>query len=250
MRSLAEIEVVLALFEAGLSNRRISKLTGISRATIQDWRRRGQALPRSRGERKEDPDCPSCGQATVPAPSYAYLLGLYLGDGCISATPRSVYKLRITLDLKYPSILQECTEAISAVRPSSAMKVGSVGRIGCAEIYAHWKHWPCLFPQHGPGRKHERKIELHAWQQPIVDLYPDRLLRGFIHSDGYRGLNFVKGKGYPWYQFCNRSADIRDIFCRACDVYGVRWRQMNAWTISIARRADVAKLDLVIGPKT
>ena len=28
-----------------------------------------------------------------------------------------------------------------------------------------WKHWPCLFPQHGPGRKHERKIRLEAWQR-------------------------------------------------------------------------------------
>ena len=28
-----------------------------------------------------------------------------------------------------------------------------------------WKHWPCLFPQHGPGRKHERPIVLEDWQR-------------------------------------------------------------------------------------
>ena len=28
------------------------------------------------------------------------------------------------------------------------------------EVASFSKHWPCLFPQHGPGRKHERKIEL------------------------------------------------------------------------------------------
>ena len=33
------------------------------------------------------------------------------------------------------------------------------------EVYSFSKHWPCLFPQHEPGRKHERKIELMPWQQ-------------------------------------------------------------------------------------
>ena len=32
-----------------------------------------------------------------------------------------------------------------------------------------WQHWPCLFPQHGPGRKHERPIVLEHWQRVIVD---------------------------------------------------------------------------------
>jgi hypothetical protein len=82
-----------------------------------------------------------------------------------------------------------------------------------------------------------------------VEKHPGRLLRGLIHSDGYRGLNYVNGKGYPRYLFCNRSDDIRGIFCQACDTYGVRWRQSNQWTISIARAPDVAKLDLVVGPK-
>ncbi|HEV8421560.1 MAG TPA: helix-turn-helix domain-containing protein, partial [Actinomycetota bacterium] len=136
------------------------------------------------------------------------------------------------------------------VRPSADMKVGRVRNPGCVEICAHWKHWPCLFPQHGPGRKHQRKIELYPWQVTIVERHPDRLLRGLIHSDGYRGPNYVNGKGYPRYQFSNRSQDIRDIFCGACDLYGVRWRQMNRWVISIARAPDVAKLDRVIGPKS
>lgn len=30
------------------------------------------------------------------------------------------------------------------------------------------KHWPCLFPQHGPGRKHHRRIALEPWQEAIV----------------------------------------------------------------------------------
>ena len=249
MRSLAEVEKVQTLVGLGLSDRFVSKLTGISRATIREWRRAGFER-RSRNLRSPDPDCPSCAGAQVDGPAYAYLLGLYLGDGCISLHRRGVYRLRITLDQRYPGILQECAQAILKARPSAPMKVGSVGKIGCVDIGAYWKHWPCLFPQHGPGRKHERRIELLPWQVDIVNEHPDQLLRGLIHSDGYRGLNYVKGKGYPRYQFCNHSKDIRVIFCRACDEYGVAWRQSYWKTISISRSADVAKLDLVVGPKT
>jgi hypothetical protein len=69
-------------------------------------------------------------------------------------------------------------------------------------------HWICLFPQHGPGRKHERKIELTGWQQDLVDLDPRPLLRGLLHSDGCRVLNWVKGTPYPRYHFSNVSPDI------------------------------------------
>ena len=94
-----------------------------------------------------------------------------------------------------------------------------------------------------------RPIQLEDWQSEIVAQHPDRLLRGLIHSDGYRGLNVVRRKGYPRYQFTNHSLDIRGIFCRACDVYGVAWRRMNWRTVSVARAADVARLDEVVGPK-
>jgi hypothetical protein len=55
---------------------------------------------------------------------------------------------------------------------------------------------------------------------------------------------------YPRYQFSNASSDIRQIFCDACDLLDVSWRRMNERNISVARAADVAKLDCIIGPKT
>ena len=41
-----------------------------------------------------------------------------------------------------------------------------------------------LFPQHGPGRKHERPIVLAAWQDEVVRAHPGHFLRGLLHSDG------------------------------------------------------------------
>jgi hypothetical protein len=91
-------------------------------------------------------------------------------------------------------------------------KVSRTPKIGCTEVAAYSKHWPCLFPQHGPGRKHERRIELVPWQQDLVDLDPRPLIRGLLHSDGCRVLNWVNGTPYPRYHFSNVSADIRGIF--------------------------------------
>jgi hypothetical protein len=62
---------------------------------------------------------------------------------------------------------------------------------GYIRIEVRWKHWPCLFPQHGVGRKQLRKIELADWQREIVAKCPEQLLRGLFHSDGCRFVNWA-----------------------------------------------------------
>lgn len=120
----------------------------------------------------------------------------------------------------------------------------------CFEVSAFSRSWPCLFPQHGSGLKHTRKIELVDWQQEIVNREPRALIRGLIHSDGCRCLNKSMGHVYPRYFFDNVSADILGIFCEACDQLGIAWRHPKERTISIARRESVALLDTFVGPKT
>lgn len=73
----------------------------------------------------------------VPAPSNAYLLGLYLGDGCLSVHPRRVYRFRITLDVRYPAIIAECRRAMGAVLPN---RVGVVGKPGCVSVGSYSRH--------------------------------------------------------------------------------------------------------------
>ncbi len=120
------------------------------------------------------------------------------------------------------------------------------------EVGSYSKHWPHVFPQHGPGPKHRRKIALETWQRQIVDRYPGRLLRGLIHSDGCRVTNTIrhpkKTYSYPRY-FSNCSLDIQQIFYEGCDRIGVLWRQDGPRNISVARRDSVAILDRHIGPK-
>jgi hypothetical protein len=132
----------------------------------------------------------------------------------------------------------------------SGRRVGYERPRGCIVVNAYWKHWPCLFPQHGPGLKHERTIDLLPWQRAITRTHPDRLLRGLIHSDGCRILNRVNGTDYPRYHFSNKSSGIIDIFCAACRDYGIRWTFCRPDQLSVARRDDVARLDLAVGSKT
>ena len=188
-------------------------------------------------------------------PAYVYLLGLYLGDGCISAHRRGVYKLRVNLDLRYPGIIDECESAIRTVDPgrkvhrlkrrSNYTKAQNYSHV---EVSAYWKAWPCLFPQHGPGRKHHRRIELLEWQRELVAQQPQLLLRGLMHSDGCRFINTGRKWRHPRYSFSNRSDDILRIFCDACDLMGLHWTTAGH-TIYVSRKADVAVLDRYIGPK-
>jgi hypothetical protein len=253
MHPIKEYEFAQRWIQWGMNDCAISRLTGIPRSTIREWRVGSVRAPRS----PCPTDCPICGWGDLKPKSYSYLLGMYLGDGCISSVPKGVFRLRITLDDRYPMIIQECRDAIQTIAGPKRV-VGRIQCIGCTEVYAYWKHWPCLFPQHGHGPKHLREIVLTQWQQEIADAHPDALLRGLIHSDGCRVTNTVnrplvtgetRSYSYPRYQFTNHSAGIRSIFCRACDVYGVAWKQSNWRTISISRRDAIARLDDVIGPK-
>jgi hypothetical protein len=223
--------------EEDLGPARVARRLGISARTVRDWNA-GKVPHVARdllggGE----PPCPQCGLgphgfADLP-PEYVYLLGLYLGDGAIARHPRGVYRLRVFLALAYPRIIETCASAMAAVNPGR--KVGRLERGGSfvpagpasnVELSSYWKSWPCLFPQHGPGRKHKRRIWLSKWQQLLAERWPELLLRGLIHSDGCRFAN-TRGSRDTWtaprYAFTNCSTDITSIFCSACDVLGLRW---------------------------
>jgi hypothetical protein len=191
--------------------------------------------------------------AALPPEPYAYLLGVYLGDGTLGNWGGG-WVLRIALDEAYPGIVACCCDAIETLRGGSRpVPRRDYGGKRCVRIESTWRQWPCLLPQHGAGRKHHRTIELVPWQRAIVDEVPGAFLRGLVHSDGWRGLNRVTVKGkeyaYPRYQFSNRSDDIRKLFTDACDRLGVRWRPWTRYHVSVAQRESVAVLDSLIGPK-
>jgi hypothetical protein len=252
MRSYGELADVHRLVAAGLNDCQIARLTAVPRSTVREWRSRRRWLTAPADS------CPSCGAPVhdferLPA-SYLYLLGLYLGDGCLSKHRRDVFRLRVVLDSSYPGIAAECAAAMQDLLPGNRPGMQPKYGANAWEVSISCKALPCFFPQHGPGRKHDRVIRLAEWQQRALERHPQLLLRGLIHSDGCRSINTIRHPRrtyeYPRYTFSNRSDDIRRIFCDACDLLDIEWRVMNACNISVARRASVARLDQFIGPKT
>jgi hypothetical protein len=216
MRSIDEVRTVGALVEAGLNDCAIARQTGIPRRTIADWRnaRRWERRPVHRERRRRRPARPVV--HALP-PEYVYLLGMYLGDGYIVRVAKAGYRLIVAMDGAYPRIIAECARAIEAIAPGAPAYVQTRKNSGCVWVIKHWRLWPDLFPQHGPGAKHTRPIVLKAWQQHLVRRHPELFLRGLLHSDGCRSMNTIRhGErvyAYPRYNFTNASADIRRLFC-------------------------------------
>jgi hypothetical protein len=245
----SEVSRVHELHAHGFTSRQIADETGIPRGTVRKWLQTNRPVA---------PRCDACGHpphrfGTLPVDAYAYLLGIYLGDGTISRATKGVWSLRIFQDERYPGIVAEIASAMAAVMPTSRVAVQhKVRGWNLAIISSYSRSWPCLFPQAGPGMKHTRKIELTAWQWGIVWQEPGMFLRGLIHSDGCRVMNQVMQRkyAYPRYLFSNESLDIQQLFRDACDLIGIEYRNNRRNSISVARRASVAKLDEFIGPKT
>lgn len=249
------IEEARALAGAGHTVAEVVVLTGVPRSTVRDWLSGTARGPRPKDARR----CDRCGElhdaAVVETRRYAYLLGMYLGDGCISPGPRGVHRLRVNLDSRYPGIIEECAEALRHVAPrnrigrqlrSGGFEASRPGAATELSVYAKW--WPCLIPQHGPGRKHHRRIGLEDWQAPVLEVHAGAFLRGLLHSDGCRFINTGTNWRHPRYSFSNRSSDIRGLFRSACDILGLGWTTAPH-TVYVSRKDDVARLDEIVGPK-
>src|SRR6266545_376522 len=198
MHNRSTVAAVLALVAEGLNDCQISRHSGVPRSTIRDWR-----VGRVPSSKRRLWDICAGRWPQLAERDYAHLLGLYLGDGCISKDRRT-FRMRVFLDESYPKIVEGCAKSLVAVRPGNALWVGGHGS-GCVEVSMYWNHWPCLFPQHGSGRKHERPIRLEAWQQAIVTSHRKPFVRGLIESDGCRVVANDRGVRSVRYHFSNRS---------------------------------------------
>src|SRR5206468_11013409 len=102
-----------------------------------------------------------------PPAAYAYVLGLYLGDGCISRSART-QRLRITLDDAYPDVIDACLAAVGLVMPGTTPPAVVRRKDRAVDVSSYGAGWLELLPQHGSGPKHLRRIALETWQETIV----------------------------------------------------------------------------------
>jgi len=249
VHSPAAREHAMRLLRAGHNDCEVARRTGIARTTIRDWRR-PRYVPRSTTARGSV-TCPSCWLGGRPmaftSDDYAELLGLYLGDGYLVRMART-WRFRLYLDSRHNQIVQDSRALLQRCFPHN--EVGTVfgheGRMTVLSVYS--SHLPCVFPQHGEGMKHLRRIALEEWQQEIVDDAPWSFLKGCIRSDGCSFINRTGPYEYLSYDFFNCSQDILGLFCRTCDQVGVEYRRY-AKHARIYRRPSVALMEAHVGVK-
>jgi hypothetical protein len=254
-RTKDELREILIVYEKCGGVNETARQTGIPHTTVQRFISRYRTVNNFDAEYNPEPKISILTELkNIFSPPrelhfhYAYMLGIYLGDGHISKTAsHRAHRIMIFLDMKYPLIIERCKESMQAIFPSNS--IGIVEKEGCVSVNCYSQELPEFFPQHGADKKHNRPIILEAWQQRIVDLFPLEFFRGLYHSDGSRSRNVVKGKNYERYFFSNNSDDIRKLFTDAVEKLGLAWTQTNWNNVAISRREDVAWLDEHVGAK-
>jgi DNA-binding transcriptional regulator WhiA len=129
-------------------------------------------------------------------PDFARLIGLYMGDGSLSGSPRSGYYFSIACDAKDQDVVIEAVRLIKAVFGLDA-KPRMIGS-GCADVRVSSKNIFELFKKLGLTRsdtvKTMRRVHVpeFIWRSPkhVVREF----LRGLFEADGfndYKGANRV-----------------------------------------------------------
>ena len=126
--------------------------------------------------------------------------------------------------------------ALLSAQPRCALRRDN-GATVVVSIYS--SHLPCLLPQHGAGKKHERALALEPWQWGIVERAPWPFLRGCIRSDGCVYINRTGRYEYLAYDFCNLSEDLLGLFARVCELVGADYRRYPPRPRAVAGRRRV-----------
>jgi hypothetical protein len=178
-------------------------------------------------------------------------------ETAVSRRAPAPFAFRIALDAKYPTIIDDTAALLRRCFATNRVDVVTAGLKGdCVNVSLYSQHLACLFPQHGPGKKHQRVIALECWQWQQIVHAPWGFIRGCIRSDGSAFINRTGRYEYLSYDFSNRSREIVELFCRACDLVGVEQRftgsnsRRGVWDARINRRASVALMLEHVGLKT
>lgn len=141
-RPIEDVEIALQLSMLGASKRSIALRIGVSRTPFETGCpiHNGPSPAASteiRGRSVAQRACRSSARRRGHIPT---------SWGCTSATAISraihdSYRLRIACDQKHRAIMQNVAAAITTVVPAT---VGRLRSIGCDEVYAYSRHWPCL----------------------------------------------------------------------------------------------------------
>lgn len=256
MRTTEEYDKILTLHHQGYNCSQISRKINIPRTTIRDYitNINQPNIMRMRKISNNNILEKIINQNDLELrKEYSYLLGIFLGDGCLSKMNKGVYRIRITLDAKYPGIINKVKTCVSTVMPNN--KTSLVKRyveeyLSCVDVSCYSKDWVNLFPFYQPGYKWKYKIQLTDWQKSVVENYPKEFWLGLFHSDGSRYKQTNANKYY--YQFAQKSEDITNLFMWCSNLLGIKYgitKNKTTNRIQIYNKDSIIFLDTFAGSK-
>jgi DNA-binding transcriptional regulator WhiA len=261
MRTTAEYDQIIKLNNDKLNHCEISRQLNIPRSTIRDFLKSYKNNTLIYQTKRIGTNAilskimepPSAENETLQK-EYSYLLGMFLGDGCICKAPKNVYRLRISSDAKYPNLINKIKLCVSTLFPNNKVSLIHIlnnGKPSCIDISLYSKDLVLFFPCYRPGKKWKYKLELSNWQSKIVETYPKEFWLGLFHSDGSRYKQTNANRYY--YCFAQKSEEITNLFIWCCNLLNIKYGvTKNAITnrIQIYNKDSIAFLDTFAGPKT
>jgi intein-encoded DNA endonuclease-like protein len=247
-------ENVRKLFDNGKTKSEISRETGIPFRTIVDW-----VNPKLKGREYKNCYTPiidfdSYLDTEEKQKAYSFILAVYLCDGNISTfkTFRAPL-IRFYNDTQYPKNTQEWAQNLQILLPENFINIHKKKTSNCFVVCTYSKKLLDLFPQHGIGKKHNRKLELTDWQKKIIEKHPQEFIRGCIQSDGCIYFQSVGKYSYKKYSFTNRSEDIIDFFLLALKFCGIEKKKYfhpkGQFVVQNFNKNDLEILESIISVK-
>jgi hypothetical protein len=250
----ATVELAKILSDPGILDRENATICGVSVGAVRKWRY-GRRRDGSPPNRQDPPRCPRCHGRPLDERAYAYLLGLYLGDGHLILGKNGVWLLSITCCDGWPGLMEQAWLAMPAVMP--AAKVFAAQERVVPTSRAHPSTGCACSRRMGLGgntsaRSSWNRGRSGSWRSiPVTSPAAFFTPTAVVRSTGSGGpvKDGDRWHEYPRYFFVNHSADILRLCGEALDQLEVMWRFSKPTTISVARRRSVARLDVFVGPK-
>lgn len=244
MRSAEEFEEAQRRTATDMSDSAIARQTGIPRRTVWDWRY-CKPIIRPRFLSGSSPRSVAHDSA---APSRVLLCARSLARRWLYLTKRPRLAAKDLSRRQVPGNIDRRRETFDILMPGQRAATRRRS-CRCTAVSRYSKHWPCLLPQHGPGRDHLRPIRLQARQEVLVTQATEEFVRGLPASDGCRMVANDRGVRSVRDHVSNRSEDILGLFSAALDALSIPWTRPSKHVIAVYRKAAVARLDQFVGPR-
>lgn len=180
---------------------------------------------------------------------YNYVFGLYLGDGHTYKikNKKNLHSLSITLDLKYPKVIEEVKTSVEILLGTKSQIINK--KSNCVELKFFSNTIKYLFPKYGIGNKHLNKVFLPKILTDNIDY--GSLAKGLFQSDGSYYYD-RKNKKY-FYGFSNKSVDISNIYINCLDNLDIKYdynvKSNGIIHVNVRNRENVSKFRDIVGVK-